>query len=154
MVLPAAVDGKFERIAQEFANRYRLAAAGLQAKRKILLYGNSGCGKSLGAERLAWDAGLPLLATDLGQLLALSYQETHANIRAVLAEASKQPCVLLFDHSYVRADAVGLLPVLKLPAVSVIGIAHEAAKLAALADEPTVTRDGLMAVITAYRKFT
>jgi SpoVK/Ycf46/Vps4 family AAA+-type ATPase len=57
MVLAAEVEARFVRIEQEFAARDRLAEHGLPARRKVLLYGPSRCGKTLGAHRLAWSTG-------------------------------------------------------------------------------------------------
>ena len=56
MVLPPGVEERFITIEKEYAARGRLATYGLKAKQKVLFYGPPGCGKSLGAERLAWSA--------------------------------------------------------------------------------------------------
>ena len=58
MVLPPAVEERFARIEREYAARERLGAYGLRNRKRILLYGPPGCGKSLGAQRLAWNTGL------------------------------------------------------------------------------------------------
>ncbi|MDF5728543.1 MAG: AAA family ATPase [Rhizonema sp. PD38] len=55
MVLPENVEKRFCRIEREYAARDRLAHHGLRYRQKILLYGPPGCGKTLGAERLAWN---------------------------------------------------------------------------------------------------
>ena len=58
MILPNAVETKIHRIEQEYVGRERLAKFGLQPRKKILFYGAPGCGKSMSAERIAWNIGL------------------------------------------------------------------------------------------------
>src|SRR5690606_28012081 len=59
MVLASEVEARFQRIENEFAARERLAVHGLHPRRRVLLYGPPGCGKTLGASRLAWTTGMP-----------------------------------------------------------------------------------------------
>jgi SpoVK/Ycf46/Vps4 family AAA+-type ATPase len=61
MVLQAETEERFARIEREYAARTRLGGYGLRPRKTILLYGPPGCGKSLGAKRLAWNTGLPLM---------------------------------------------------------------------------------------------
>ena len=53
MVLPKAIEERFHRIEAEFAARDRLVIYGLKPKKTVLICGPPGCGKSLGAKRLA-----------------------------------------------------------------------------------------------------
>ena len=57
MVLPEVVEQRFARIEAEYAARDRLRTFGLKPRKTVLLYGPPGCGKSLGAKRLAWNTG-------------------------------------------------------------------------------------------------
>jgi SpoVK/Ycf46/Vps4 family AAA+-type ATPase len=98
MVLPEKVDRRFRRIEKEFAARHRLAVHGLKPSHRILLYGPPGCGKSLGAERLAWNTGLPLHKVRFDTLLSSYFGETLANLRRLFDEAAKYPCALLLDE--------------------------------------------------------
>ena len=98
MVLDDAVEQRFARIEKEYLARERLAKFGLQHSRRILLYGPPGCGKTMGAERLAWSIGLPLLKVKLDTLISSYFGESAANLRAVFAEAHKEPCVLFLDE--------------------------------------------------------
>jgi SpoVK/Ycf46/Vps4 family AAA+-type ATPase len=98
MVLPDAVERRFRRIEKEFSARTRLATHGLQPRRRILLYGPPGCGKSLGAERLAWNTGLPLLKVRFDTLLSSYFGETHTNLRKVFDAAEAMPCALFLDE--------------------------------------------------------
>lgn len=98
MVLPDAVETRFCRIEKEFAARTRLAAHGLHPRQRILLHGPPGCGKSLGAERLAWNTGLPLFKVRFDTLLSSYFGETHSNLRKVFDAAEATPCALFLDE--------------------------------------------------------
>jgi SpoVK/Ycf46/Vps4 family AAA+-type ATPase len=98
LVLPVNVEKRFQRIEKEFAARVRLAKHGLKPRRRILLYGPPGCGKSLGAERLAWNTGLPLRKIRFDTLLSSYFGETMANLRKVFDAAKTSPCALFLDE--------------------------------------------------------
>jgi SpoVK/Ycf46/Vps4 family AAA+-type ATPase len=98
MVLPADVEERFARVEREFAARERLGLFGLKPRKKILLYGPPGCGKSLGAKRLAWNTGLPLMKVRFDALLSSYFGESLANLRSVFEGAKEKPCVLLLDE--------------------------------------------------------
>lgn len=98
MVLPAETEERFARIESEFAARERLAAYGLRPRKTILLYGPPGCGKSLGAKRLAWNTGLPLLKVRFDALISSYFGESAWNLRSIFAAAKDRPCVLLLDE--------------------------------------------------------
>lgn len=98
MVLPDPVERRLHRIEKEFAARTRLAKHGLKPRHRILLYGPPGCGKSLGAERLAWNTGLPLRKVRFDTLLSSYFGETMANLRKVFDAAQTSPCALFLDE--------------------------------------------------------
>lgn len=98
MVLPEDVEARFARIEKEFAARSRLAKHGLKPRHRILLYGPPGCGKNLGAERLAWHTGLPLLKVRFDNLLSSYFGETMTNLRRVFDAAHETPCALFLDE--------------------------------------------------------
>jgi SpoVK/Ycf46/Vps4 family AAA+-type ATPase len=98
MVLPPEVEERFARIEREYAARERLGAYGLRNRKTILFYGPPGCGKSLGAKRLAWNTGLPLLKMRFDALLSSYFGESAANLRAAFDAAKERPCVLLLDE--------------------------------------------------------
>lgn len=98
MVLPPATEAKFMRIEQEYAARQRLAKHGMTPRRKILLYGPPGCGKTLGAKRLAWNLGLPLMKVRFDSLVSSYFGESSSNLRNVFDASAANPCVLLLDE--------------------------------------------------------
>ena len=98
MVLPTATEERFARIEREYAARERLRAYGLKPSKKVLLYGPPGCGKSLGAKRLAWNTGLPLMKVRFDALISSYFGESAANLRSVFIAAKERPCVLLLDE--------------------------------------------------------
>jgi SpoVK/Ycf46/Vps4 family AAA+-type ATPase len=98
MVLPAPTEERFARIECEFAARARLGLHGLRPRKTILLHGPPGCGKSLGAKRLAWKTGLPLMKVRFDTLISSYFGESAANLRAIFIAATEHPCVLLLDE--------------------------------------------------------
>lgn len=98
MVLPAQTEARFVRIQNEYAARERLGVYGLLPRKTILLHGPPGCGKSLGAKRLAWNTGLPLMKVRFDALISSYFGESATNLRSVFAAARQRPCVLLLDE--------------------------------------------------------
>lgn len=98
MVLPSVVEERFARVEREYAAKERLGLYGLRPRRTILLYGPPGCGKSLGAKRLAWKTGLPLMKVRFDALISSYFGESAANLRSIFIAAKERPCVLLLDE--------------------------------------------------------
>jgi hypothetical protein len=98
MILPGPIEERFIRIEREFAARERLGAYGLRPRKTVLLYGPPGCGKSLGAKRLAWNTGLPLMKVRFDALISSYFGESAINLRTVFEAAKERPCVLLLDE--------------------------------------------------------
>ncbi len=98
MVLRPGIEERFARIECEYAARERLGAYGLMPRKTILLYGPPGCGKSLGAKRLAWNTGLPLMKVRFDALISSFFGESAANLRTIFIAAKERPCVLLLDE--------------------------------------------------------
>ncbi|WP_233799589.1 AAA family ATPase [Paraburkholderia sp. HP33-1] len=98
MVLPEVVEQRFARIEAEYAARDRLRTYGLRPRKTVLLYGPPGCGKSLGAKRLAWNTGLPLMKVRFDVLISSFFGESAQNLRSIFSSAREKPCVLLLDE--------------------------------------------------------
>lgn len=98
MILSDVVEDRFRRIEREYVARDRLAHHGLRYRQKILLYGTPGCGKTMGAERLAWNTGLILVKVRFDAMVSSFLGETATNLREVFETASQTPCLLFIDE--------------------------------------------------------
>lgn len=98
MVLASSVEEKIIRIEKEYIAKERLAHHGLKPRQKILLYGNSGCGKSMTAERIAWDLGLPFYKVRFDTIISSYLGESASNLNNLFESLEKYPCVLLLDE--------------------------------------------------------
>jgi SpoVK/Ycf46/Vps4 family AAA+-type ATPase len=98
MVLSPAVENKIVRIEKEYAGRERLAHHGLKPRKKILFYGASGCGKSMAAERIAWDLGLPFYKVRFDTIISSYLGESATNLQTLFASINDFHCVLLLDE--------------------------------------------------------
>lgn len=116
MVLPENVEDRLLSIEQEYVARERLKKYNLVPKKKILLYGPPGCGKTLSAERIAWNLGLPLLKVRFDSLLSSYFGESASNLRMIFEYCKNEPVVLLLDEcdfiakSRVTTQDVGEVP--------------------------------------------
>ncbi|MDD3685865.1 MAG: ATP-binding protein [Bacteroidales bacterium] len=98
MVLSPEINGKILRIEKEYIARERLAHHGLKPRKKILLHGASGCGKSMAAERIAWDLGLPFYKVRFDTIISSYLGESASNLQNLFKSIENYPCVLLLDE--------------------------------------------------------
>lgn len=98
MVLAPNIEEKIQRIEKEFLARERLAHHGLKPRKKILLHGSSGCGKSMTAERLAWNLGLPFYKVRFDSVISSYLGESASNLKNLFDSVKDYPCVLLLDE--------------------------------------------------------
>lgn len=98
MVLSNQLEKRFDKIEREYVAKERLEKYNLKPRSKILLYGPPGCGKTLGAERLAWNLGLPLIKVKFDAVISSFFGESATNLRAVFESSYERPCVLLLDE--------------------------------------------------------
>ncbi len=98
MVLPSEIEGRLLRIEKEYVAKERLANFGLKPKQKLLFYGPPGCGKSMAAERIAWDLGLPFIKVQFEAVISSFLGESAANLKKLFEFTRDFPCVLLLDE--------------------------------------------------------
>lgn len=103
MVLTPAVLARLKRVVREYRNSEQLEMHGLHPRRKILLVGPPGCGKSMTAAALSGELGRPLLQVQLHALIAKFMGETAAKLHLVFQAMERAPGVYLFDEF----DALG-----------------------------------------------
>ncbi len=65
----------------------------------LLFYGSPGTGKTMAAQVMAHELGMPLYRVDLSQLISKYIGETQKNIGKIFEEADKCNCILLFDEA-------------------------------------------------------
>lgn len=98
MILSDKVEDKIVRIEKEFLARERLAHYGLKPRRRILFHGHPGCGKSMSAERIAWNIGLPFLKVKFEAVVSSYLGESATNLTKLFDAIKTFPCVLLLDE--------------------------------------------------------
>lgn len=103
MVLAPPTLEKIHRVIREYRHTARLRAHGLAERRKLLLVGPPGCGKTMTAAVLAGELGLPLLAVQLHSLITKYMGETAAKLHLVFDAMTETRAVFLFDEF----DAIG-----------------------------------------------
>lgn len=98
MILSFDVEYKIKRIEQEFVARERLSSFGLKPRHRILFHGSPGCGKSMSAERIAWNIGLPFLKVRFEAMISSYLGESASNLKKLFESITNYPCVLLLDE--------------------------------------------------------
>ncbi len=103
MVLPAATLDQLRSVVHEFRQRDRLRSHGLPAKRKLLLIGPPGCGKTMTASAIAGETNLPLMFVQLHAVITKYMGETASKLKLIFDSMQQLPAVYLFDEF----DAIG-----------------------------------------------
>lgn len=103
IVLSEEVKHQIEVVLLEYMKDEVLKGYGLRPKQKLLFAGPPGCGKTLCAEVVATELGLPILYTRFDAVISSYLGETAANLRKVFDFASKGTWIVFFDEF----DAIG-----------------------------------------------
>lgn len=103
MVLDAGVVEQIQRILKEQRLNTRIREHGLSPRRKLLLVGPPGTGKTMTASVLAGELGVPLFLVRLDALITKFMGETAAKLRQVFDAITDVRGVYFFDEF----DAIG-----------------------------------------------
>jgi len=103
LVLDRELATFLDGIVQEVRHWSALDAAGVPRRRRMLLQGPPGCGKTSAAEAIAGELGRPFVLVRLDAVISSYLGETASNLRRILEYADQAPFVVLFDEF----DALG-----------------------------------------------
>jgi SpoVK/Ycf46/Vps4 family AAA+-type ATPase len=103
MALDADASEQLHRIMEEHRLHAYIREHGLSPRRKLLLVGPPGTGKTMTASALAGELGIPLFSVRLDALIAKFMGETAANLRQVFDAIRDVRGVYFFDEF----DAIG-----------------------------------------------
>jgi SpoVK/Ycf46/Vps4 family AAA+-type ATPase len=103
MVLPNRTSDQLNRIVLEYRQQHKLRHHGLSARRKLLLVGPPGSGKTMTGSALAGELNVPLMAVQLHAVITKFMGETAAKLRLIFDAMNSTRGVYLFDEF----DAIG-----------------------------------------------
>ncbi len=103
MVLGINIENRLKRIIKEQLNLAKIKQHGLTPRRKILLMGSPGTGKTMTASVLACELGIPLFLVRLDVLITKYMGETSAKLRQIFDALQDVRGVYFFDEF----DAIG-----------------------------------------------
>jgi SpoVK/Ycf46/Vps4 family AAA+-type ATPase len=98
MVLAEILEKRLARVVREHRAVRSIRSKGLSPRRKLLLVGKPGTGKTLTASALAGELGLPLFAVRLDGLITKFMGETSAKLRLIFDAMNQTRGVYLFDE--------------------------------------------------------
>ncbi|HPO14509.1 MAG TPA: ATP-binding protein [Candidatus Hydrogenedentes bacterium] len=103
IVMPETLLFRMERVIHEYRQQSKLKTHGLLHRRKLLLIGPPGTGKTMTARVLAHELRLPLYIVQVDKLVTKFMGETSAKLRQIFDLILQEPGVYLFDEF----DAIG-----------------------------------------------
>ncbi|APW64309.1 AAA family ATPase [Paludisphaera borealis] len=103
MVLSQPIKKQLHLVLREYKQKSKLREHGLSPRRKLLLVGPPGCGKTMTSRALAGELKLPHLSIQLHSLITKFMGETAAKLHSIFELMPKTRGVYLFDEF----DAIG-----------------------------------------------
>ena len=103
LIVSDEIRERIERVLIEFRSRKKLGQYGMRNRRKILIEGNPGTGKTLTASIIASELGLPLFTIQMDKLVTKFMGETSVKLRQIFDSIESVTGVYLFDEF----DAIG-----------------------------------------------
>ncbi|NJP41657.1 ATP-binding protein [Oscillospiraceae bacterium HV4-5-C5C] len=98
VILPAKQKQLLLQILDEQKENAKLAAHNLPAANRLLLCGPPGCGKTMTANAIANELGLPMAYVRLDGLVSSYLGQTSVNLRKVFSSMENKPMVLFLDE--------------------------------------------------------
>lgn len=103
LIVSEELSSRIFRILSEYRNKNKLQKYGLSNRRKILLEGHPGTGKTFTASVIASELGLPLYTVQMDKVVTKFMGETSAKLRQVFDSIAASTGVYFFDEF----DAIG-----------------------------------------------
>ncbi|MDY6918995.1 MAG: ATP-binding protein [Pseudomonadota bacterium] len=97
-LLDGPLETQLQQILIERQHKEELEAKGLNPSSSIIFQGPPGVGKTMTANWLSQQLGLPLYVLDLTAVMSSLLGKTGSNLRSVLDFAKSHPCVLFLDE--------------------------------------------------------
>lgn len=103
LVVSSEITEKINRMLAEYRQRKKLASFGLSCRRKLLLEGEPGTGKTMTASVIAAELDMPLFIVQTDKLITKYLGETSTRLRQIFDTIASNRAVYLFDEF----DAIG-----------------------------------------------
>lgn len=103
LVISPDIENRIKKIMAEYSQREKLRRYGLDNRRKVLIEGPSGTGKTMTASVIASELNLSLFTIQMDKLISKFMGETSSKLRQLFESISQSPGVYLFDEF----DAIG-----------------------------------------------
>ena len=103
LVVAPQIKSRIERIINEFTYKDKLFKHGLENRRKIMLSGHPGTGKTMTASIIANELKMPIYVVLMDKIVTKYMGETSAKLRQIFDFIEDVPAVYLFDEF----DAIG-----------------------------------------------
>lgn len=98
LIIPKQLKDRLNRVFDEYRNRGTLTKYGLENRRKLLLAGPPGTGKTMTASIIARELRLPLYNVNMDRLVSKFMGETSSNLRLAFEFINNNVGVYLFDE--------------------------------------------------------
>ena len=98
LVFQPDIKAKLQRVLKEQKHIAQIKAQGLHPRQRLLFVGPPGCGKTITANALAGEMGVPLFVVRLESLITKYMGETSVKLRLVFDAISQTRAVYLFDE--------------------------------------------------------
>lgn len=103
LIISDEIYERIMRVLNEFKNRHKLQKYGMRNRRKILIEGKPGTGKTFTASVIASETGLPLYTIQMDKLVTKFMGETSTKLRQIFDSIENTMGVYFFDEF----DAIG-----------------------------------------------